>query len=260
MGNDCLRSNDKLTTASLPVLTTMGNDCLRSNDKLTTASLPVLTTMGNDCLRYNDKLTTASLPVLTTMGNDCLRYNDKLTTASLPVLTTMGNDCLRSNDKLTTASLGKNKLNTKSVDGFCFIVENEKTTKGIKIYTGYNLVNINNSIIKKQHCFVAEKENFYAHGETVKKAIGDLQFKIVAEKLKKDPINKDTKFTVKYYRLLTGACDLGVRSWMTSNKIAFKIEGDNTVELKPIKAVDLLPLLEKSNAYGIDRIKSLITF
>ena len=115
-------------------------------------------------------------------------------------------------------------------------------------------------VIEKQECFVAAKENFFAHGETIKKAVGDLQFKIVAEKLKHEPIKEDTQFTVKYYRLLTGACDLGCRGWMQANKIPFKVEGAETVEVKPMNAKELLPLLEKSNAYGVEKFKQLITF
>ena len=105
-----------------------------------------------------------------------------------------------------------------------------------------------------------EKLGFYAHGETPKKAIQDLQFKMVAAKLKNEPINKDTLLTVKYYRTLTGACDLGCRQWMQRNNIPFKIEGKDTVEVKPIKAKDLLPILKKTNAYGFSKFQSLITF
>jgi hypothetical protein len=104
------------------------------------------------------------------------------------------------------------------------------------------------------------KGNYSAHGETLKKANEDVQFKIVAEKLKKEPIKPDTEFTVKYYRLLTGACDMGCRNWMQQHNIPFDVIEGNTVEKKPITAKELLPLLEKSNAYGIDRFKSLITF
>ena len=100
----------------------------------------------------------------------------------------------------------------------------------------------------------------YAHGATKEKAKADLRFKIIAEKLKKDPIKPDTMLTVLYYRTVTGACDLGCRQWLDANKIPYKIEGESTVEVKPISAKDLLPLLEKSGAYGLDRIKSLITF
>lgn len=100
----------------------------------------------------------------------------------------------------------------------------------------------------------------HAHGDTLKKAKEDFEFKIISEKLKKEPITKDTEFTVKYYRLLTGACDMGCRSFMDQNKIPFDVVNGNTVEKKPIKAPALLKLLEKSNAYGLERFKSLLTF
>ena len=146
-----------------------------------------------------------------------------------------------------------------------FVIESEKTIKGIKILSGYIFRSIEKKKINKEGCYVAEKDGFFAHGSTVKKAISDLQFKIVSEKLKKDPIQKDTLFTVKYYRLLTGACDLGCRKWMEQNKIPFTVKDEGkateeTVEKKPIKAVDLLPMLEKSNAYGVERFKQLVTF
>ena len=70
--------------------------------------------------------------------------------------------------------------------------------------------------------------------------------------------------TIAYYRAITGACRFGCESWLKQNNIAYKWVGigDNAVpvEDKPIKAVDLLPILEKSNAYGVEKFKSLITF
>ena len=63
-----------------------------------------------------------------------------------------------------------------------------------------------------------------------------------------------------YYRTITGACDSGVRSWMKSNNIPYKIKDGKTTELKPIKAIDLLPMLKKTNAYGFEKIEKLITF
>ena len=83
---------------------------------------------------------------------------------------------------------------------------------------------------------------------------------MVAEKLKKSPINKDTLITVKHYRLITGACDAGVRGFMQSHSIEFKVVDEETVEKKPMKASELLPVLEKTKAYGYERFKSLITF
>jgi len=81
-------------------------------------------------------------------------------------------------------------------DGILSKVLSIKQTKGYIIYT-------------TPFGFIAQKEDKAetAHGNTVKKAIGDLEFKFVAEKLKKEPIKKDTIITDMYYRLITGACE-----------------------------------------------------
>ena len=100
----------------------------------------------------------------------------------------------------------------------------------------------------------------HAHGDNIKSATEDFRFKLIAEKLKKEPINPETKLTVMHYRTITGACDIGCRDFMQRNNIEFKIENDKTVEINPIKAKDLLPLLEKNKAYGLERFRSLLTF
>ena len=102
---------------------------------------------------------------------------------------------------------------------------------------------------KKEECFVAEKDSFFAHGITVKKAIKDLQFKIVAEKLKKDPILPDTKITVEYYRIITGACEHGTKSFQEQHNLKDEYS-----------AKELLPILEKHGAYGIQNFKKLINW
>ena len=177
---------------------------------------------------------------------------------NFPALQTSGNIYLSENAILDHPKI-KN-LNYKSVDRTLFVIIDEKQTKGIKILTGYVVERIINNVIQKRNCFVAEKDGFFAHGDTVKKAIGDLNFKIVAEKLKNDPITENTQFTVMYYRTLTGACDSGCRSWMQQNGIQYKEVDGRTEELKPITAKELLPLLEKTRPYGFEKFKSLLAF
>ena len=202
----------------------------------------VLTTSGYIDLSQNAKL---DAPVLTTSGNIDLSQNAKL---DAPVLTTSGYIYLSQNAKLVT-KLTK-RLNYTSIDNTMFVIEAEKTSKGINILSGYILKSFSKNKIIKEVSYVAQKDNFSAHGETLKKAISDLQFKLISEKLKKEPINKNTVITINYYRLLTGACEQGVKSWMQSNNI----------KKEEYKASELLPLLEKSNAYGLDKFKSMITF
>ena len=142
-------------------------------------------------------------------------------------------------------------------DGVLMFIENSKTSKGIKISYGINNLKIINNEAVFENLFLAEKEGFFSHGITLKKSISDLQFKIISEKLKNEPIKEDTLLTVKYYRLITGACDAGTRDFMQRNGLEFEILDGETKEINPIKAKDLLPLLEKNNAYGFEKLKSL---
>ena len=122
-------------------------------------------------------------------------------------------------------------------DGILTKVLSVKETNGYTIYT----TNLG---------FIAEKGNYTAHGTSVKKCIQDVEFKVISEKLKKEPIKENTIITDQYYRLITGACEQGVKQWRMQNNI----------EIEEIKAKDLLPLLEKSNAYGLENFKKLIQF
>ena len=63
-----------------------------------------------------------------------------------------------------------------------------------------------------------------------------------------------------HYRILTGACDAGVRQFMEQNKLPFKVVNNKTVEVKPIAAKELLPILERNNAYGLNKFKELLNF
>jgi len=87
---------------------------------------------------------------------------------------------------------------------------------------------------------------YSAHGETLKKAKDDLFFKVNAEKIKNNPIKKDTIITIEHYRIVTGACEQGVKHWMEQNGVA-----------ENIKAIDLLPILRKTNAYGLSKFEKL---
>jgi hypothetical protein len=97
----------------------------------------------------------------------------------------------------------------------------------------------------------------HAHGETLAKAKEDFRFKVMSEKLKKEPILEDTIITINHYRLVTGACEFGVKSWMDQ---VFNDAERKTISEKGIKAKDLLPILRKNSAYGLDRFEKMIAF
>ena len=208
----------------------------------------IIIEVADKCFYDMKSLKKVNLPNVKKIGDDCFRYNQALTAVSLPALTTAVSDCFRSNQALTSVRIGKKKLVTKDVDGYCFVIEAEKTSKGIKIYTGYNFVSLDKKVISKKECFVAESGEFTAHGETVKQAISDLNFKVVSERLKKEPILPDTLVTVAHYRAITGACEFGVKDWMSRNGIVDEA----------MRADKLLPMLQATNAYGVDRFKELV--
>jgi hypothetical protein len=241
-------------TAEFPALATSGDIWISEG---ATAEFPALATSGNIWISEG---ATAEFPALATSGNICI---SKGATAEFPALETSGSIYPREGATLKHTLL--EGLNYKSVDNSLFVIESQKTVKGITVLIGYNLKRFEKGEAIKEHCFVSEKDNFFAHGNTVKKAIEDLNFKIISEKLKNDPISENTEFTVKHYRLVTGACDLGVRSWMKSNGLEFEIVDENTmhectVEKKPILAKDLYVILEKTSAYGFEKFKSLVNF
>jgi len=108
-----------------------------------------------------------------------------------------------------------------------------------------------------EYYLVSDGGNNYAHGATIKEAKEDLLFKVTENKLKKEPIKEDTVITMSYYRAVTGACREGMKNFIEKT---FTGKQKEKVLDKGIKAKELLPILKKSNAYGFDKFKSLVTF
>ena len=151
-------------------------------------------------------------------------------------LTSCDKEFARNNIKELKEGYNKEK-NYCYFDGILNKVKSVTDKKEYKIYTTTN-------------GYIAQKGKFTAHGKTIKKAIEDLRFKCIAEQLRKEPINKDTLITIQYYRIITGACESGVNDWISRNNIT----------KESYKASELFPILEKTNAYGFERFKSLITW
>jgi hypothetical protein len=210
-----------------------------------------ITSIANGCFYEMRNLKSVELPKVKKIGYNCFSYNAALTSVSLPVLAQCGYNCFSYNAALTSVRIGQHKLNVKNIDGYCYVIESHKTSKGIAIYSGYNLDKVNDGKIIKTQSFVAQKDEFTAHGETIQNAVRDLHFKINAEQIRNSPINADTKITMQHYRIITGACEQGCKSWMTQNNIPFDTE---------ISAKELLPILQKTSAYGYKRFKELVTF
>jgi hypothetical protein len=247
------------SNAKLDALTSVGGSMYIYSD----AKLDALTSVGGYLYIYSD----AKLDALTSVGGYLsINSNAKLDAPNLtsvggylyinsnakleaPFLTSVGGYLsINSNAKLDAPFL--KSVNWMPVDSILFVIESKRTTKGIEILKGYNLAGVNNGVHVKEQCFVARKGDYTAHGETAKEAVRDLNYKIIAEKLKHDPILPDTIITPEYYHIVTGSCKAGIASWLQSNNIA----------VTEITAKELLPILEERQAYGLESFKRLINW
>ena len=95
--------------------------------------------------------------------------------------------------------------------------------------------------------YVVQKGDYTAHAESIEKGISDVNFKILAIQYQEN-LTLDTMLNKHIYRLITGACELGCNDWIRNNNI----------QVEEISVRDLIPLLEKTNAYGVEKIKNLV--
>jgi hypothetical protein len=237
---------------SLPDNLTVGDSLYLGNTAIT--SLPDNLTVGGSLYLRNTAIT--SLPDNLTVGGYLYLGNTAIT--SLPDNLTVGGSLDLGNTAIT------NKENYKRLsENHVFFWENSKNKflKADGIFSQIVEKKRNIYTIKefgsKKISYLATNGKYNAHGNTIEEAKRDLQFKRIAEKLKNEPINQDTVITVQYYRVVTGACESGVNSWM--KKVFNQKDFDNAVK-NGIKAKDLLPILKSHDAYGYDKFKSLINF
>ena len=221
----------KNATLTAPKLEKSGSIDVRENATLTA---PKLEKSGYIDVRENATLTA---PKLEKSGYIYVMKNATLTAPNLEI-------------KSNVAKINDKKYRVIHNDGIAFFVERSRTTKGMNIHYGIMSISCSELEITSKEAFVVDKDGFSAHAETLKEAIVELNFKIVAEKLKNDPIHENTLITDNYYRSVTGACKLGIKQWREQNNITSE----------EITAKELLPILEKTKAYGLNRFKKLIEF
>jgi hypothetical protein len=198
------------TKASFPKLTTVGGwlYCYGADTK---ASFPKLTTVGGylDCRGADTK---ASFPRLTTVGG-WLNCSGADTKASFPKLkkTDVGDASARS--KVTRAFRRKGFL---FADGLLSrIVDTKQSRGGALVHT---VVSVGKS--KRSYCL--EVDGTYSHGDTIREARESLLYKIgERDKSKYEGWTRDRKMTAKEaiesYRVITGACEGGVREFVRQN-------------------------------------------
>ncbi len=130
----------------------------------------------------------------------------------------------------------------KCIDGYCMNIRNRKTLHDMTIlkcsyFPACNIV------------YVAEKDGYAAHGNSIRKAIEDLQFKIQSDLDLSEHTQRITKqgfMDANDYRLLTGACYEGTNRFLKLNNLTW----ENTM---PVEKV----LQLTKGQYGYDRFKDI---
>ncbi len=200
-----------------------------------------VTQIGNYAF-YNNQLTSVVIPEGCSIGNYAFAYN-QLTSVVIPEGCSIGNDAFYNNQPLEVIKQGEKEIAVKCMDGYCMEILSKKS-KGE--FTIYDCKYFESQKVVK----VAEKCGYFAHGETIKEAIEDVNFKYLQETIDLDNYVSDIKekgyLTVVDYRLLTGACSDGCREFLNAKSIK--------VEKMPIKEA----LKLTSGAYGGEKLRELL--
>ncbi|MEM7698698.1 MAG: hypothetical protein AAF236_09875, partial [Verrucomicrobiota bacterium] len=136
------------------------------------------------------------------------------------------------------------------IDGDAMLLTSKRTIDGYKISKARYFHG--GDIVALPQCWIAEKDGFYAHGESIKDAIEDAAFKAMQVSANVEDIAREVKqsgvVTKNQYRLLTGACDEGCRRFISDHGI-----DSSDPQLPLSKALDFI-----SGHFGYDRFKELI--
>lgn len=129
----------------------------------------------------------------------------------------------------------------KCVDGSCMRVLHKKQMQDITILKCMYFPETEEIV------YVAEKDRFSAHGETIHKAIEDLQFKILQGRNLKEHIQRIKQqgyMNANDYRLITGACREGTDRFLQEHGLTWE-------DTMPVEQV----LEITKGRYGFDKFR-----
>ena len=138
---------------------------------------------------------------------------------ALPEGTTFQNKGYVFLDSLTDQHTYRGKEYTFiNVDGFTNIIFATKQKGDTSIHTAAYFGG--GEVADLKRCYIAQRGDLYAHGDTVKTALRDLQFKIdrnldVSEHA--DAVKASGRVTLSQFRCITGACEDGVRQHLAGH-------------------------------------------
>ena len=137
---------------------------------------------------------------------------------------------------------GENYYTVRCIDGYCMHIKNQKYLRDIKILRCSYFPN-------KGIVYVAEKDEYTAHGKTVREAVEDLLFKILQAQDMTVHIQRIVAqgyMDANDYRLITGACREGTNHFLEVHNLTW----DDKMSVQ-----DVLKLVE--GEYGFERFREV---
>jgi hypothetical protein len=207
-------------TLDAPKLETVGGDLYINSN----ATLPKLETVGGDLSIYSKA--TLDAPKLETVGGDLSIYSKA--TLDAPKLKNK-NDVTAKKTCQTRLAVSFKKKGLVKIDGILSYLFSRKKLKDLIVFK----VKI---VGKLKFSFIVQREQQFSHGETVKKAIESLRYKLSdrdTNEFKKWKLTTTISLddAIQAYRAITGACELGVRNFCESIKVPEKLTVKKAIEL-----------------------------
>jgi hypothetical protein len=205
-------------TLDAPKLETVGGNLYINSN----ATLPKLETVGGDLSIYSN----ATLPKLETVGGYLSIYSNA--TLDAPKLKNK-NDVTAKKTCQTRLAVSFKKKGLVKIDGILSYLFSRKKLKDLIVFK----VKI---VGKLKFSFIVQREQQFSHGETVKKAIESLRYKLSdrdTNEFKKWKLTTTISLddAIQAYRAITGACELGVRNFCESIKVPEKLTVKKAIEL-----------------------------
>jgi hypothetical protein len=144
----------------------------------------------------------------------------------------------------------KDDVRTLLVDGSQMVILKTSEVKDLLVHETQYIRDYFDDAAKDAKQFVAEKENLFSHGETVREAISDLFFKIESKIDVSDHVKRIKNvgyLTPNDYRLLTGSCHYGVNKFLQDNNLTWDVK----VKIEDLKNLVL-------NNYGSEKAFELL--
>jgi len=249
IGDWTFKGCSNLTSITLPgSVTCIGEGAFEDCSNLTSVNIPDGVTSIGDCAFWGcSNLTNITLPgSVTCIGEGAFAECSNLTSINIPdSVTSIGDWTFEDCSNLTSITIpdsitrirysafeGCTGLKSSTfkrydttysciyADGIMAFVMSQKALNQMTVYKAKLFEGIDSGELLLEDCVIAEQDGVFAHGETLKKAMSDLQFKQAknrgADQYRELSMDAQVSFedAVTMYRVITGACEFGTEQFI----------------------------------------------